>query len=114
MIGNAPAWYKLHHLRNQLIVYLCVYHETLVEDLQVHLNKTVKSLQQIIFNLFQDEDVEYAIDFVILALSLMLDIPILMVRLIQYKNAHGGIHYTYQEKFPTTSQQNKTWPNSKI
>ena len=114
MLDNAPAWFKVKHLKNQLLIFIVDNTETLVQDLDVHLNKTKKSLQQICFDLLEDNDLNYAIDFIISALSLMLEIPILMVCPIQHKSKTNEIYYSYQEIFPTEEQKNNTSANSKI
>ena len=114
MINNTPAWFKVKHLKNQLLIYIVDNRETLVNDLDVHLNKTKKLLQQICFDLLEDNDLNYAIDFIISALSLMLEIPILMVRPIQHKSKTNEIYYSYQEIFPTEEQKNNMSANSKI
>ena len=87
------------HNFNQLLIYIVDNRETLVNDLGVHLNKTKKSLQQICFDLLEDNDLNYAIDFIISALSVMLEIPILMVCPIQHKSKTNEIYYSYQEHF---------------
>ena len=114
MLNNAPVWFKVKHLKNQLLIFIVDNRETLVQDLDVHLNKTKKSLQQFCFDLLEDNDLNYAIDFIISALSVMLEIPILMVRPIQHKNKTNEIYYSYQEIFPTEEQKNNTSANSKI
>ena len=114
MLDNAPAWFKVKHLKNQLLIFIVDNRETLVNDLDVHLNKTKKSLQQICFDLLEDNDLNYTIDFIISALSLMLEIPILMVHPIQHKSKTNEIYYSYQEIFPTEEQKNNTSANSKI
>ena len=114
MIDNAPAWFKVKHLKNQLLIFIVDNRETFIQDLDVHLNKTKKSLQQICFDLLEDNDLNYAIDFIISALSVMLEIPILMVRPIQHKSKTNEIYYSYQEIFPTEEQKNNTSANSKI
>ena len=105
-IDNVPSGYKVGDFSKQLahfVVENCIY---LAETLSVHLHKMDMSYVDMADRLIEERSPGTSVDFVVAAASVMLDIPILMVRPTQHKVVKTGrVYYEFHEIRAMKSEQ---------
>ena len=100
-IDNRPQWFTLKHFWQQLLKFMVEDCDYITEELDEHLKKSTHSYQDICMHLARAQKPGDAIHMIVSAMSLMLNIPILMVYPVQLLDRHSScISYEYKEMPP--------------
>ena len=89
-IDNVPSGYKVGDFSKQLAHFVVENHIYLSKTLSLHLRKMDMSYADMANRLIEEKSPGTLVDFVVAAASVMLDIPILMVRPTQHKVVETG------------------------
>ena len=109
-INNKPPWYTVKLFRHQLLKFLVEEADYILEELDEHLKKSTRSYQDICMHLAKVQKSGDAIHFIVSAINLMLNIPLLMVYSVQTVDKHTGcITYEYKEMALCTALSRKIW-----
>ena len=113
-IDNIPDWYTPQLSRHQLFKFFVEEREYLVEELQDKIKNTKYSYYELCDRIGRGMNVGDGIHVVVASASLMLDIPILIVYLVQGKDRNTGrVGYTFEET-SASSLSMPNWINYKI
>ena len=109
-IDNWPQWFTQKHFRRQLLKFMVEDCDYIAEELDEHLKKSTHSYQDICMHLARAQKPGDVIHMIVSAMSLMLNIPILMVYPVQSLDRHSGhISYKYKEMPPCGAMAHTTW-----
>ena len=92
-IDNVPSWYKVRNFSKQLLHFIVENRVYLKEKLDIHLRKMTVSYKDMSMRLHDEKELGNCIDFIVAAVGVMLDIPILMVQPTQHKVLETGCVY---------------------
>ena len=105
-IDNVPSGYKVGDFSKQLAHFVVENRIYLSKTLSLHLRKMDMSYADMANRLIQEKSPGTSVDFVVAAASVMLDIPILMVRPTQHKVVETGrVYYEFHEIRAMMSEQ---------
>ena len=109
-IDNRPQWFTLKHFQQQLLKFMVEDCDYITEELDEHLKKSTHSYQDICMCLARAQKPGDVIHMIVSAMSLMLNIPILMVYPVQSLDRQSSrISYKYKEMPPCGAMACTTW-----
>ena len=97
-IDNVPSGYKVGDFSKQLAHFVVENRIYLAKTLSLHLRKMDMSYADMANHLIEEKSPGTSVDFVVAVASVMLDIPILMVRPTQHKVVETGrVYYEFHK-----------------
>ena len=105
-IDNVPAHYRVEDFALEVLQLLVNTPEACAKELKAHLHKTMRSYKKLILDLANEEDMNSACDFYLGAASMLIEKPIMLIKLKQVKLARGCVKYEFFQEYLLESDRN--------
>ena len=105
-IDNVPAHYRVEDFAREVLQLLVNTPEACAKELKAHLHKTTRSYKKLILDLANEEDMNSACDFYLGAASMLIEKPIMLIKLKQVKLARGCVKYEFYQEYLLESNRN--------
>ena len=98
-IDNVPAHYTVQDFAREVLQLLVETPKSCAEKLEKHLEKTTRSYQKLCQDLYNEQDMNTGTDFYMGAASILLDIPIMLIKPEQVKLWNGRHDYRFWQEY---------------
>ena len=113
-IDNIPAHYTVQDFAREVLQILVETPKSCAEKLKKHLEKTTRSYKKLCQDLYNEKDMNCGTDFYMGAASILLDMPIMLIKPKQVKLQGGRIGYNFWQEYLLEEDKNLQVKDFKI
>ena len=113
-IDNIPAHYTVEGFAREVLQILVETPKSCAEKLKKHLEKTSRSYKKLCQDLYNEKDMNCGTDFYMGAASILLDMPIMLIKPKQVKLQGGRIGYNFWQEYLLEEDKNLQVKDFKI
>ena len=113
-IDNVPGHYTVQDFAHEVLQLLVETPKSCAEKLEKHLEKTTRSYQKLCQDLSNEQDMNSATDFYMGAASILLDMPIMLIKPEQVKHRNGRHDYRFWQEYLLEGDERRPKKDFKI
>ena len=113
-IDNVPAHYTVQDFAREVLQLLVETPKSCAEKLEKHLEKTTRSYQKLCQDLYSEQDMNTGTDFYMGAASILLDIPIMLIKPRQVKLRNGRHDYKFWQEYLLEEDEHRPAKDFKV
>ena len=113
-IDNVPAHYTVQDFAREVLQLLVETPKSCAEKLEKHLEKTTRSYQKLCQDLYNEQDMNTGTDFYMGAASILLDIPIMLIKPRQVKLRNGRHDYRFWQEYLLEEDEHRPAKDFKV